>query len=180
MQPILEEILRRAQVVSNGRFTFSAEIIPVWMDLLEGYDFSAQQLKKAADNHFRSSRTALTPADLIEQAEKITGRSGSRTVTPNFDCTLCDDEGWVLDSEDRWGWAVPCSHFVGQTEGIRVKPGHTRRDDRKTPRGRTAILATLQNYWATIQDNAHTKSPKVPRRRPQTEPGYDPDRFHGG
>lgn len=181
MQQAFEDVLRKAEVASNGRFTFKPEIIPVWMDLCAPYEFSAQQVRQAADVHFRESRMTLTPADLIEQAQKLDGgrRSGPSRLSPNPECSLCDDEGWVLDVDDRLGWVVPCDHFAGGRP-IDPRPGHVavRTPDGTVghPRPRTPeeIEASLVNYWAGVREQHGGKTQRS-RRRPE----YDPDGWVG-
>lgn len=43
-------------------------------------------------------------------------------------CTMCDDQGWMLDEDDWYGWVIPCQHRPDQL--LQQKPGHIPPDQR--------------------------------------------------
>lgn len=135
-------------------------LVTAWVDLLDRYGFSASQLSEGVREHYRQANRSLTPADLIKAVPSE--RAGRPDRERILGCSYCDDEGWVLDPGDRYGWAVRCRHELGQR--IDVKPGHV--PPGKAPDGARGWQARREGYWAGVRELAGTPRRSNPRYSP--------------
>ncbi|MGW5147599.1 hypothetical protein [Rhodococcus koreensis] len=163
----IKEMLELAGSLDQ-RFKYNPEFLTGWQDILSPYDFDLPQLKEAVRRHYREQTRTIGPSDIIARAQEQK-RFSERRSRGNVDCQFCDDEGWVLDPGDKYGWAVKCTHVLGQR--IEVKPGHVPAGT-PVPKTPEEIQASLAEYWATV----HNYSERHRKRTPtQSAPDYDPD-----
>lgn len=138
-----------------------------WVELLRPYGFSVQRLQEAVRCHYRSTSRTLTAADLIARARELDGPSAHRLTHGDAQCPWCDEHGWLLDAEDRYGWAVRCTHSADRV--IAPKAGHV--SSSPVPKSPEEIEASLVAYWRSVRAQHGGK-----RRRPEE---YDPDGWVG-
>ncbi|MCM6777743.1 hypothetical protein NDR87_30090 [Nocardia sp. CDC159] len=53
------------------------------------------------------------PGTYLGPKEQVYGPHGSRS------CPYCDEYGWVIDPDDRYGWAIRCRHDPHQLRPVK-------------------------------------------------------------
>ena len=90
--------------------------------------------------------------DIVAKAREVRRDRAQRTpnteesveaAAPSAFCKLCDEQGYVLDPHDLYGWAVKCTHMEGQL--IRAQPGHV--SHQMTPVTDEEKELAMSRYW---------------------------------
>ncbi|MBB3040171.1 hypothetical protein [Hoyosella altamirensis] len=120
-----------------------------WANILDRYHPTKTELLAAVEHHHHDETTLLKPATLIRALKAIRGTTREHKTSPHADpnCPYCDDQGWILDPNDKYGWAIRCQHDPNQR--ITTKPGH--QPPQPVPATPEEQQQALANYWTTIR-----------------------------
>lgn len=94
--------------------------------------------------HHKTSSEFMKPSHLNTLARDIRQDRAQRGLTGSIGsgCRFCDEQGWVIDTQDRYGWAIRCEHDERQL--LEVQPGHV---PHKTPQTAEQREQSLDIYW---------------------------------
>ncbi|WP_280186100.1 MULTISPECIES: hypothetical protein [Nocardia] len=115
------EILTTVAHYDNRPFT--NKTIDTWWEAGRRARWHVADALEAVHAHFREHSRQIYPLDITERIRaardipRLPGQPGRKpTLSPHADpdCTMCDEYGWVLDSEDRYGWVIRCRHDPNQ------------------------------------------------------------------
>lgn len=160
----------------------SEATVAAWTEAFSDYNFELEDLLRATHLHYQETSDRVMPSHVIKHAKREAAMRRRRKWAEGIaGCTLCDDEGWVHDEDDRYGWAVRCRHNIHQE--IPVKPGHGPSTGR--PQTQEQIQASLDAYWLSVRAYSDQKKAryasqpqsKGDRRSPSSSGPvpYDPD-----
>src|SRR5688500_15001345 len=89
----------------------SQATVEAWAEALSDYTFDLDDMIKAVHAHYLESADRLMLTHLVKHAKKARAIRRRREWSEGIpDCNLCDEEGWVLDPDDKYGWAIRCRH----------------------------------------------------------------------
>lgn len=160
----------------------SEATVAAWTEAFSGYNFELEDLLRATHRHYQETPDRIMPSHVIKHAKREAAARRRRKWRDGITgCGLCDEEGWVNDPDDKYGWAIRCRHT--HTQELKVKPGYTQPAGR--PKTREQIQASLDAYWLGVREHSEQKAAQSgtqPQgrgdRRPPSSSGpgsYDPD-----
>lgn len=105
---------------------------------------------EAVAMHHKISAERIKPFHVNELVRNIRNDRRERGLTGPIasGCRFCDEQGWVIDTEDRYGWAIRCEHDERQL--LEVQPGHMPHGAPRTPEEREYALAV---YWQARREH---------------------------
>lgn len=144
-------------------------MVDTWHEQARRAKWHVTDALNAVHAHFAESKKQIYPLDITERIRAVKNlppypeRAGERkqahTVHADPNCTLCDEYGWVNDSEDKYGWAIRCRHDPNQL--LTPKPKDTYEAARQIRAGR-ALEAETPGYYRRAHD---VPDPSEPRTR---------------
>jgi hypothetical protein len=107
--------------------------VDTWLEAGRRARWNVTEALDAVHAHFRERSRQIYPADITERIRaardipRLPGQTGRKpALSPHADpdCGMCDEYGWVLDSEDRYGWVIRCRHDPNQVFTARPDNHH--------------------------------------------------------
>ncbi|MEU4075450.1 hypothetical protein, partial [Streptomyces parvus] len=101
----------------DRRASLDAATVTAWTEAARRAGWRHAEAVEAVRAHYDQSRDVLLPAMVTERI-RATRRlpplpgSGKQVLSPKSDpnCKLCDEYGYVIDPDDKYGWAIVCQH----------------------------------------------------------------------
>ena len=137
------------------------QMVVGWADLFTAHQLDVNDLLAGVRRHYLNSSDRATPAAVIANARDIRQDRAMRSENPDpaappipdeeeqVACRVCDEQGWLLDPNDLYGYAVRCAHR--ESQWVKAKPGHT--PFPVTPSTDEDRAESMNKYWSALDDN---------------------------
>lgn len=155
----ITELLQVVASYDNRRVTVA--MVDAWIEQGRRGSWHIQDALNAVHSHFQGSKATLYPLDITERiraARNLPQLPGQPNGQPA--CVRCDEQGFVKDSYEKYGWVIRCRHDPQQL--LARKPDDVHEAARLIKEGR-ALEEQNPGYYRRAHDAPH---PSEPRGRP--------------